>query len=104
MLYLSLALLGFVLPYYFLVSFLMANGLDLRLFIAQLFANDISTFFVVDLIVTAIVFLIYSFRETRRLGMKRWWVYVVATLGIGPSFSVPLFLHIRESHLSSEAM
>jgi hypothetical protein len=58
-LYLLLAVIGFVLPYYFFVSFLIANGLNLQLFFSQLFANNISSFFAADLIISAIVFWIF---------------------------------------------
>ena len=86
-LYLILAVIGLMLPYYFFVSFLVENGLDLGLLIDQLFANDISTFFAVDLIITAVVFLIFMFREAARYRMRNWWLYVVATLAVGPSFA-----------------
>ncbi len=91
-LYLVLAILGFVLPYYSFVSFLVENGLDLPLLFDQLFVNQISTFFAVDLIITAIVFLLFSYREAQRAQMRNWWVYAVATLFVGPSFAFPLFL------------
>ncbi|PYP82855.1 MAG: hypothetical protein DMF61_24985 [Blastocatellia bacterium AA13] len=42
--YLMLAIVGFVIPYYFFVSFLLANGPDGRLFLHQLFGTPISTF------------------------------------------------------------
>lgn len=95
-LYLVLAATGFVLPYYFFVSFLVENGPDLPLLFEQLLANDISTFFAVDLVITAIVFLVFSFREAQRRGMGRRWLYVIATLAVGPSFAFPLFLYVRE--------
>ena len=47
--YLLLAVIGFILPYYFFISFLMLHGLDARLFIRELFGTPISTFFAVDL-------------------------------------------------------
>ena len=43
-LYLLLAALGLVLPYYFLGQFLFQQGLNLPLLVQQLFANPISTF------------------------------------------------------------
>jgi hypothetical protein len=98
-LYLVLAAIGFVLPYYFFVSFLVEYGLNLGLLIDQLFANDISTFFAVDLIITAIVFLIFMVREAARYRMRNWWPYVVATLAVGPSFAFPLFLYFREPQM-----
>jgi hypothetical protein len=98
-LYLVLALAGFVLPYYFFLSFLLSYGLDLSALIGQLFASPISTFFAVDLIITAVVFLIFSYSESKRLGMGNWWVYLASTLLIGPSFSLPLFLCVREGKI-----
>ena len=99
--YLSLAIVGFVLPYYFLIGFLAANGLDLSLLIQQLFATPISTFFAVDLLVTAVVFWIFLYQEARRLQMKHYWVYIIATLLVGPSFALPLFLYFRETRLAT---
>jgi hypothetical protein len=102
-LYLLLAIVGFVLPYYFFASFLIANGLNVPLLFSQLFANNISTFFAVDLIVSAIVFWAFLYRESQRYHMGHPWVYIVATLAIGPSFSLPLFLYFRESQIEALA-
>jgi hypothetical protein len=98
-LYLVLAIAGFVLPYYCFVSFLLSYGLDLGALIGQLFASPISTFFAVDLIITAVVLLTYSYTESERLGMRNWWVYLASTLLIGPSFSLPLFLYVHEGKI-----
>jgi hypothetical protein len=96
MVYLTAAVAGMLVPYYFWGAFLRESGLDLALLLAQLFANHISTFFAVDLIITAIVFLLFSYRESRKRGISSWWAYVLATLLVGPSFSLPLFLYQRE--------
>ncbi len=96
--YLMLAIIGWVAPYYFLGQFVAAHGLNLSLLIEQLLANSISTFFAVDLVITAIVFWVWSYREAQRLNFKRWWPFVVATLTIGPSFALPLFLYVRATH------
>ena len=100
-LYLLLAIAGFVLPYYFLLGFLAANGLNLALLVEQLFGTPISTFFAVDLIITAVVFWIFLYQEARRLQMSRWWVYLIATVLVGPSFALPLFLYFREARLAT---
>jgi hypothetical protein len=102
-LYLLLAILGFILPYYFFVSFLIENGLDLGLLLGQLFANDISAFFAVDLIITAIVLLAFMVREAGRYQMRNRWLYIVATLAVGPSFAFPLFLYFREAGVDALA-
>ena len=88
--YLILAVLGLVAPYVFLLSFLSANGLDVQLLVSQLFANNISTFFAVDLLVSAVVFWVFLYRESRRLAIRHAWLFVVATLTVGVSFAFPL--------------
>lgn len=100
--YLTLAVLGFILPYYFFLRFLNTSGFDFPLLFEQLFANDISTFFATDLIITALVFFVFVFRAAQRSRLKNWWVYVVLTLLIGPSIAFPLFLYFREDHLQEQ--
>ena len=95
------AVAGLVLPYYFLLSFLSENGIDLALLIDQLFANDISTLFAVDLIITAVVVVLVQHTEAQRLQMANSWVYVLCTLLVGPSFALPLFLFFRASRVES---
>jgi len=81
------------------VSFLVENSLDLGLLFSQLFASDISTFFAVDLVITAIVFLVLAVREAGRYRMRNRWLYIVATAAVGPSFAFPLFLYFREPRM-----
>jgi len=101
--YLTLAFIGLLIPYYFLFKFLGANGLDIPLLIQQLFANNISTFFAVDLIISMIVFWVYLIAEAKKLQMKNWWLYVLASLTVGLSFALPLFLYFREHKWQSTA-
>ena len=93
--YLILAILGFILPYSQLVSFLANNGLDLSLFWSQLSANRISTDFAFDLAISSIVFWVFVFVEGKRINLKFPWLYVVLNLVIGLSFALPLFLWMR---------
>lgn len=99
--YLGAAVLGLAIPYYFLFVFLAENGFNIPLLIQQLFANSISTFFAVDLIISIIVFWVYLSSETNKLNMKNSWVYVLASLTVGLSFALPLFLYFREKQIES---
>ena len=101
--YLALAFIGLLAPYYFLFKFLAANGSDIPLLIQQLFANNISTFFAVDLLISIIVFWIYMIAEANKLEMKNWWLYILASLTVGLSFALPFFLYFRELKLHSTA-
>ena len=100
--FLALAFIGLFVPYYFLFKFLGAKGFDISLLVQQLFANDISTFFAIDLIISIIVFWIYMFVEANKLQMKNSWLYLLASLTVGLSFALPLFLYFRERTLETK--
>lgn len=102
-LYLILAAVGFVVPYYFFISFLAVNGFDGKAFVRELFANRISTFFAADLILSSVVFVGFLRREAARLSIARWWLYLLALLTVGLSFALPLFLFARESRVEAGA-
>lgn len=66
--YLVLCVIGTILPYSFFVQFLREHGFNLRLFVEQLFANSISSFFGTDVIVSAIYLWLFVYFEGRRAG------------------------------------
>ena len=90
-LYLTLAVLGAFLPYTFFFHFFGSEDNGLGAFIAQLFATAPA-----DLLVSSLVFWIWSFREARARDMGGWWAYVAVNLLIGLSCAFPLFLFQRE--------
>lgn len=98
--YLVLAIIGCALPYYFLIAFLSAHGLDGRLFLHDLFGNSVSTFFAVDLLISSVVFVHFLRREAARHSIRGWWPYLIALLTVGLSLALPLFLYVRESRLA----
>ncbi|HKY05977.1 MAG TPA: DUF2834 domain-containing protein [Blastocatellia bacterium] len=100
-LYLILAVIGLAAPYYFFISFLMTHGLDARALVAGLFANHASSFFVIDLLISSVVFLCYLRQESARQPVPYWGLYVVALFAVGLSFALPLFLYARASRLES---
>ena len=97
--YLMLCVLGFVLPYSQFVPWVAANGLNMPLFVQQLFANRISAFFGTDVLVSAVAFIIFSRAESARLKMTGRWLPTVAVLTVGVSLGLPLFLYMRERQL-----
>lgn len=96
-LYLALCVLGTVLPWYHFLPFLREHGLDLQLFIQQLFANHISGFFALDVIVSSLVLWVLVYIEGRRAGMRYLWAPIAANLAVGVSLGLPLFLYLRET-------
>ena len=88
--------MGCVLPLSQLVPWLIAHGgLDPRLFLADLFANRIGGFFGLDVIVSAVVVLAWTWDERRRRRLSHAWLPAAATLLIGVSAGLPLLLFMR---------
>jgi uncharacterized protein DUF2834 len=97
--YLVCCVLGLLLPYSQLVPWLLEHGLNVTLFCRELFANRISSFFAIDVIVSAIVLLWFIQSEGRRLRVGLLWLPTVGTLVVGVSFGLPLFLFLRQVRL-----
>lgn len=95
--YLLLMVAGSLLPLYYLMQFVLNYGLDIELLIEQLFVNDISSFFGLDVIISALVTAVFIIFESKRLNIKNG-IYSLFGMLIGVSFCLPLFLYIREIH------
>ena len=94
--YLIFAVLGFVIPYSQFVPWLLEHGLNLNLLFRELFANRISAFFAMDVIVSAMVLIWFIQSEGKRLRMGLFWLPTIGTLIVGVSFGFPLFLFLRQ--------
>lgn len=99
--YLVLAVVGFIVPYYFFIQLPADDGLDLPRLLQPFLANNFMKGAAVDLTISVIAFWVYAFVEASRLQMKNPWVYVLATLLVGLSFALPLFLYFRERRLET---
>jgi len=97
--YLLLAVLGTLLPYSQFVPWLLAHGIDLPLFFRELFANRIGGFFGMDVFVSTAALWTFVVAEGRRLGVRHLWAPVVASLAVGVSLGLPLFLYLRQRAL-----
>ncbi len=97
--YLIFCILGTALPYSQFVPFLLEEGLNVNAFFGELFANQISGFFGMDVIVSSLVFATFVFSEGLRLKMKNLWIYIASNLLVGVSLGLPLFLLMRQRKL-----
>src|SRR5215469_5710508 len=98
-LYAVLSIAGVAIPYWAFVPWLFHPGNTAAGFIHDLFANRISTFFALDLIVSAVVLLRFIRVEGARTKMRLLWLPMVATLCVGVSVGFPLFLYLREAQM-----
>ncbi len=101
--YLILCALGVLLPYWQFVPWLAEHGLDLRLFVRELFSTRVGGFFGMDVIVSAGVLCFFVATEGRRLGVRHRWLPVAAVLCVGVSLGLPLFLYLRQLHMDGSA-
>jgi hypothetical protein len=68
-------------------------------FLAAWFANPSVTSLSIDLLAVASAASIFIVLEGRRLGIRWYWLYVVASFVTAVGFTFPLFLAVRERHL-----
>ena len=99
-LYLLLAVIGLVLPYCQFAPWIAEHhALNIELFMRDLFANRISAFFAMDVIVSAVVLIVFVRAEGKRLGMRLLWLPIISVLVVGVSLGLPLFLYLRQLKL-----
>lgn len=84
--------IGIVVPYWFAIPFFVIHGPNFRLFVEEIFATRISSFFAADLIISSVIFLMWSRREARDKNIRGWWLVLVSNLAVGLSLALPLYL------------
>jgi len=103
--YLLLFVLGIIFPYSLFVPWFLENGLNIRLFFAELFSTKIGGMFGMDLFVSAAVLFVFTWFETARLKMRGVWLILtavfLATFLAGVSCGFPLFLYLRQKHIDN---
>jgi hypothetical protein len=97
-LYLVLSILGLTVPSIPFWQWVARNGFAPRLFVEALFANGVSAFFGLDVIISGLVLIAFVLIEGRRLRIPRLWLPIAGVLLAGVSFGLPLFLYQRERH------
>ena len=99
--YLLMCTIGTILPWVFFANFFMGNGLKLPLFILSSAANPVAGGFTADILISILVFGVWSFVDARRHNVRNWWLILPATLCVGLSLSLPLYLLLRERRLTA---
>jgi hypothetical protein len=101
--YLVFCVIGTVLPYWKFLPWVTEHGLNVSLLFQELFATRIGAFFGLDVVVSAIVLLFFIFSEGRQIALSLLWLPIVATLLVGVSLGLPLFLFLRQRKLDAGA-
>ena len=93
--YALMAVVGTVVPWFFFGLFISSNGIDLPGFVAALFATTPAGGFTSDLLLTTLVFWVWSYLDARERQVPNWWLAVPAVLFVGLSLALPLYLYQR---------
>ena len=102
--YLFGAIAGTVIPWWFFGNFIVAEGLNIPLFVSKLFASNPAAGFSADVLISAVVFWVWSYRDAQQHQVKRWWLLVPSTLTVGLSLALPLYLYLREDAVETTAI
>ena len=101
--YLGVCRLGTALPCWKLFPWLMEHGLNLPLLCQELFATRIGAFFGLGVVISAFVLILFVVVEGRRAAVSHLWAPIGATLLVGVSLGLPLFLFLRQRNLDVNA-
>src|ERR1700731_909492 len=97
--YLALCFVGLLLPYWEFVPWVLQHGMNLSLFLRELFANRIAAFFGMDVVASAVVLIVFMRMGSARLTIRRRLLPALAVLLVGVSLALPTFLYMREVKL-----
>jgi hypothetical protein len=101
--YLLLTLAGLIIPWYYNIQFMEQSGgaFSIAEFIAASSSNAASQSLSSDLAIACIAGLLWICLESRRLGLRFFWVYIVLTFSVAFAFAFPLFLFVRQGKLET---
>ena len=97
--YLVLAVLGTVVPYYFFLQHMGPQGMALGAFVTDAFANPVASGFTSDLLISSLVFWIYMFSAGK--DAPKPWAFIAMNLLIGLSCALPAYLYWRARSAAS---
>jgi hypothetical protein len=99
--YLLLAIVGLVMTWYYNLQFIAESGgsFDVAEFIAAGASNAAGQSLSWDLAIACITGLTWIYFESKRIGLRFFWVYIILAFAIAFAFAFPLFLFFREGKL-----
>lgn len=101
--YLIAAIIGLIVPWSFVIIFMLENGPDPVGLLQATFANAGASAFTMDLLLASVVFWPFVYREAREKQIAGWWLYVVLNLCLGLCVALPLFLYARQGRIEKTA-
>ena len=106
--YLLLSVVGFIIPTIFVTIESIETG-NILLYTNPaatfngMFANRISTIFMIDLLMVVMVFFIWSYSESKKYGVKKIGLVWILTMLFGLAGGLPLFLYLKEKTIANKS-
>ncbi len=97
-LFLALAIIGTIVPMAAFAPWVSQHGMDIPLLVKEMMSTHISRFITLDLFCSAMVVFLMSYRGMRK-GITLAWLPVIATVVVGVSFGLPLYLFLEAHHM-----
>ena len=99
--YRLLSIIGFVLPNIWVVKVSIETGnillwWNINTTFSEMFANDIATAFIIDLLFVVLVFFVWSYMQAKKHSITNLRLVWVLTMLFGLAGAFPLFLYYRE--------
>lgn len=104
--YLTLAIIGFVAPFILVFSESIETG-NILLYtnpmatVEGMFANRISSIFMIDLLFSVLVFFVWTYNDGKRHGIKGIQLVWVLTMLLGLAGGFPFYLYLKEKNKKS---
>jgi len=95
-LYLLLAVIGAVVPYFFFFQFFQAEGINISAFVSALFVNAAAGGFTTDVLLSSFIFWLFMFKQVKESNGPKPYLFIVLNLTIGLSCALPAYLYAKE--------
>ncbi len=95
-LYLLLAVIGAIIPYFFFFQFFQAEGINISAFVSALFVNGAAGGFTTDVLLSSFIFWLFMFKQVKESNGPKPYLFIVLNLAIGLSCALPAYLYAKE--------
>jgi hypothetical protein len=93
--YLALAVIGTVVPYYYFLQFFAAEQVGLSGFVSAWFTNAATSGVTADVVIASLAFWVFMFAQRRAGRGPNPLLFIALNLGIGLSCALPAYLYAR---------
>jgi len=95
-LYLLLAVIGAIVPYFFFFQFFQADGINISAFVSALFVNGAAGGFTTDVLLSSFIFWLFMFKQVKESNGPKPYLFIFLNLAIGLSCALPAYLYVKE--------